>query len=287
MQPSSPPHYTFSDLLSIMARLRAPDGCPWDREQTHATLLPHLIEEAYEFIDAAQEGDAAHMREELGDVLLQVVFHAQVAREAGTFDIDGVIHELATKLVRRHPHVFGTAAGVDTADKVTAQWDEIKRAEKGGRKDEGDASAGAPGLLGDLPRSLPPLHKAMKISKRAVKAGFEWPDWQGVAAKVREELAEFEAEAATLQHEPEDRRTARRDALELELGDLMFSVINLGRHLDLDPEQALARTNAKFVARFRAMERLAAAEGKALETLALEEQEALWQRAKKEETRQP
>lgn len=287
------PPYSFSDLLSIMARLRAPDGCPWDRKQTHASLLPYLIEEAYEFIDAAESGDAAHMREELGDVLLQVVFHAQVAREAGAFDIDGVIHDIAAKLVRRHPHVFGTAEGVDTADQVTAQWDEIKRAEKSGK----DAAADATGILGDLPRSLPPLHKAMKISRRAVKAGFEWPDWQGVAAKVREELAEFEAEATRLEalHKqgethaaPEkaaretDERAQIRDALELELGDLMFSVVNLARYLDLDPERALARTNAKFVQRFQAMERSAAADGQPLEGRPLEELDALWEKAKKE-----
>jgi MazG family protein len=264
--------YAFSDLVAIMARLRAPDGCPWDREQTHASLLPYLVEEAHEFIDAAENGDAAHMREELGDVLLQVVFHAQVAHEAGTFDIDGVVHDIAEKLVRRHPHVFGApgqAAGVDTADKVITQWDEIKKAEKAGK------SAESPGLLGEIPRSLPPLPKALKISKRAVKVGFEWPDWQGVAAKVREELAEFEAEANA-----EDKE-GRRDALEMELGDLLFAVVNLGRILDLDPERALARSNAKFVTRFRAMESMAAAEGVPLEGRTVEEMEALWQRAKR------
>lgn len=290
------PRYSFSDLLSIMERLRAPGGCPWDREQTHASLLPYLIEEAYEFIDAAESGDANHMREELGDVLLQVVFHAQVAREAGTFDIDGVVHDIAAKLVRRHPHVFAEAAGIDTADKVTAQWDEIKKAEKvekAGKTEDGEeakTAAPAPGLLGDIPRSLPPLHKAMKISRRAVKAGFEWPTWREVAAKVREELAELEAEAESLSsletkgETTEDARAKLRDALELELGDVMFSVVNLARHLDLDPERALARTNTKFVTRFRAMERLAAAEGKDFETLDLAAMDALWERAKKEES---
>lgn len=300
------PRYSFSDLLSIMERLRAPGGCPWDREQTHASLLPYLIEEAYEFIDAAESGDANHMREELGDVLLQVVFHAQVAREAGTFDIDGVVHDIAAKLVRRHPHVFAETTGIDTADKVTAQWDEIKKAEKSGKTGDATNEAkateapAAPGLLGDLPRALPPLHKAMKISKRAVKAGFEWPTWREVAAKVREELAELEAEAERLsalktKGENEDNpqaldaareaeRTRVRDALELELGDVMFSVVNLARHLDLEPERALARTNAKFVARFHAMERMAAAEGKDFEALDLAAMDALWERAKKEES---
>jgi tetrapyrrole methylase family protein/MazG family protein len=275
------PKYSFPDLLAIMERLRAPGGCPWDREQTHASLLPYLVEEAYEFIEAAERNDPAHMREELGDVLLQVVFHAQVAREAGTFDIDGVVHDIAEKLVRRHPHVFADTAGLDTADKVTAQWDEIKRAEKAGKADAPAEAAApkAPGLLGDIPRGLPPLHKAMKISRRAVKAGFEWPDWQGVAAKVREELAEFEAEAEALARNGEN--TKDRAALELELGDLMFSVVNLGRHLGLDPELALARTNAKFVKRFQAMEAMARAEGKPFEGRTLEEMEALWERAKK------
>jgi tetrapyrrole methylase family protein/MazG family protein len=269
----TPKTYTFPELIDIMARLRAPDGCPWDREQTHASLLPYLVEEAHEFIDAAESGDAAHMREELGDVLLQVVFHAQVGREAGTFDIDGVVHDIAEKLVRRHPHVFGETAGVDTADKVTAQWDEIKKAEKSGKAVKGANES--PGLLGEIPRSLPPLPKALKISQRAVKVGFEWPDWQGVAAKVREELAEFEAEAVS-----EDKE-GRRDALEMELGDLLFAVVNLGRILDLDPERALARSNAKFVGRFRAMEKLAENEGIPFEGRSVEEMEALWQRVKR------
>jgi len=273
--------YSFPDLLDIMARLRAPGGCPWDREQTHASLLPYLIEEAHEFIDAAESGDAVHMREELGDVLLQVVFHAQVAHEAGTFDIEGVVHDIAEKLVRRHPHVFAQTAGVDTADKVVAQWDEIKKSEKGVKNPEGDAKPHS--LLGELPRSLPPVPKAMKISKRAVKVGFEWPTWRDVAAKVREELAEFEAEAEALEKanaEQDGKSEGFRDALELELGDLMFSVINLARHLDLDPERALARTNVKFVKRFQAMERLADQEGKPFEGRTLDEMEALWQRAK-------
>lgn len=272
------PKYTFPDLLDIMARLRAPGGCPWDREQTHASLLPYLVEEAHEFIDAAEQGEPAAMREELGDVLLQVVFHAQVAREAGTFDIDGVIHDIAAKLVRRHPHVFAETAGVDTADKVTAQWDEIKKAEKngvGGAGVDGTVSDTAPGVLDGaldgIPRSLPPLPKALKISQRAVKAGFEWPDWQGVAAKVREELEEFEAEA----------RAGDRDAQEEELGDLLFSVVNLGRILKIDPDRALARANAKFTRRFRAMEALAATEGAPLAERSVEEMEVLWQKVKK------
>lgn len=285
--PSTPqPPYSFADLVSIMAKLRAPDGCPWDREQTHESILGCLIEESYEFVDAVERKDAVNMREELGDVLLQVVFHARMAEEAGTFDVNGVIHDISEKLIRRHPHVFGDAAGVDSADKVAVQWDAIKKMEKAGKNNAAvpgteKTEAGAEpdrieSLLGELPRSLPPLHKAMKISKRAVKAGFEWPDWQGVAAKVREELAEFETEAKAGVAE-------NRDALELELGDLMFSVVNLGRYLGLDPERALARTNAKFVRRFEAMEALAKAEGASIEGRPLAELDALWTRVKIEE----
>lgn len=268
------PKHSFDDLLSIMARLRAPDGCPWDREQTHASLLPYLVEETHEFLDAAEGGDPGEMRDELGDVLLQVVFHAQLAREAGTFDAADVIHGLCEKLIRRHPHVFGETAGVDTADKVTAQWDDIKKVEKVEKAEKsGEDAAAAPGLLGDIPRSLPPLPKALKISKRAVKAGFEWPDWRGVAAQVREELAEFEAEVDG----------GDREALEGELGDLLFSVVNLGRYFGIDPDRALARTNAKFTRRFRAMERLAEEEGRPFAGRPLAEMEGLWEKAKRGE----
>jgi tetrapyrrole methylase family protein/MazG family protein len=279
------PPYSFADLLTIMARLRAPDGCPWDREQSHESILNCLIEESYEFVDAVERKDTANMREELGDVLLQVIFHAQMAQEAGTFDVNGVIHDISEKLIRRHPHVFADVAGVDSADKVATQWDAIKKLEKAGKQTvpaTGPEGADAtddtqdPGLLGDLPRSMPPLHKAMKISKRAVKAGFEWPDWQGVAAKVREELGEFEAEAKA-------GADADRDALEMELGDLMFSVVNLGRYLGLDPERALARTNAKFVRRFRDMEAMAKTENIPLEGRSLESLDSLWERAKSKE----
>jgi tetrapyrrole methylase family protein/MazG family protein len=265
----TPQTYSFADLVDIMARLRAPNGCPWDREQTHESLLPYLIEESHEFIDAVEHKDVANMREELGDVLLQVIFHAEVAREAGTFDVNGVIQDISEKLVRRHPHVFGEAAEkteIDNADAVVTQWDKIKKAEKA-----------AGGILDGIPRSLPPFPKALKISQKAVKAGFEWPHWTGVAAKVREELAEFEAEAVT------SEKSENREALEEELGDLFFSVVNLGRHFKIDPERALARTNAKFATRFRAMEEMAAQAGRSFDSHSLEEMEALWTRAKKNE----
>lgn len=260
--------YSFPELIDIMAKLRAPDGCPWDREQTHASILSCLIEESYEFVDAVERNDLPNMREELGDLLLQVVFHAEMAREAGNFDVNDVVHVIAEKLVRRHPHVFANVAGVDSADKVAVQWDEIKKVEKGEAKEK------SWGALGEIPKHLPSLLKALKISKRAVKAGFEWPDWTGVSAKVREELAEFEVEAV------KTGDAADRDALEGELGDLLFSVVNLGRVFDIDPERALARTNVKFTARFHAMEAMATKAGKTFESHSLEEMEELWVRAK-------
>ena len=268
------PPYSFSDLVAIMERLRAPGGCPWDREQTHASLLPYLVEEAYEFIEAAENNDAAHMREELGDVLLQVVFHAQVAKEGGTFDVNGVIGDIAAKLIRRHPHVFGGATA-DTADAVVTQWDEIKKAEKAEKGVKAGGSEERKSLLDGIPRGLPALPKALKISERAVKAGFEWPDWKGVAEKVREELAEFEAEAS--------EKEIDRDAMELELGDLLFAVVNLGRRVGLDPERALSKSNAKFTARWRAMEAMAEKEGAPLAGRPVEALEALWQKAKQAE----
>jgi tetrapyrrole methylase family protein/MazG family protein len=244
-----------------MARLRAPDGCPWDREQTHASILSCLVEEAYEFVDAVEREDVANMREELGDLLLQVVFHSQMAREAGKFNVEDVIRELCEKLVRRHPHVFGEGR-LENANQVQVQWDELKKAEKQALKETG--------ALGEIPKHLPALLKALKIQKRAAKVGFDWPDWKGPAAKVAEELREFEAEAAQ----------GNADSLAEELGDLLFAVVNLGRFFDLDPERVLAAANAKFVARFRAMEKTSNDSGSKFEELKPDEMERLWEKAK-------
>lgn len=261
-----PNQYTFSDLVDIMSRLRAPDGCPWDREQTHESILSCLVEEAYEFVDAVERNDLPNMREELGDLLLQVVFHAQMAKEAGNFNLDGVLQDICEKLVRRHPHVFGESR-LDTADAVQTQWDEVKKTEKSAE------SRQEHGALGEIPKHLPALLKALKIQKRAGKTGFDWPEWKGSAAKVAEELAEFEVEA--------DRNNAA--AAERELGDLLFAAVNLGRFFDVDPERALAGANARFSKRFRSMEKFANAEGKPLEGRTLESMNSLWERAKEQE----
>ncbi|MBW8888323.1 MAG: nucleoside triphosphate pyrophosphohydrolase [Fibrobacteres bacterium] len=267
------PSYTLSDLLAIMARLRAPDGCPWDRKQTHASLLNYLIEESYEFIDAVEAGDKANMSEELGDVLLQVVFHAQLAQEAGDFDFAAVVQGIADKLVRRHPHVFGEMKLAD-AEAVEVKWAELKRAEK--QTGEAAAADAKPeGGLGEVPKHLPALLKAEKLQKRAAVHGFDWPDWKGPAAKIREELIELEAEANALDRDP--------DRIEDEFGDLLFAAVNLGRFFKLDPERALARANRKFISRYGKMEAMAKGEGKDFGSLPLDEKEAYWVRTKEEE----
>lgn len=275
-RPPSPIHNNRGDiqaLLDIMARLRAPDGCPWDRKQTHASILNCLIEEAYEFVDAVENHDAANMREELGDLLLQVVFHAQMAAEAGTFAFPDVVESISEKLVRRHPHVFADSA-VDTAEGVQKQWDEIKQQEKA------EQGAAPEGPLGALPKHLPALLKAEKIQKKAAGQGFDWPDWNGPLDKVREELDELRREAEAPAGATAEAEAARKDRQESELGDLLFAAVNLGRHLKVDPEKALARANRKFLDRYDKMHAMATAEGKAWGALSLEEKDSYWDRVK-------
>jgi MazG family protein len=255
----------LEQLLRIMARLRAPDGCPWDREQNHSTLRQTVIEEAYEVAAAINSGDDANLREELGDLLLQVVFHAQMASEEGRFDFDGVARAIVEKLVRRHPHVFGSESASDAAAVLT-RWEEIKRAEKG-------ATAGSSSVLDGVSEGLPGLMRAEKIQKRAAKVGFDWSDVPPVIGKVREELGEVET------------ATARGDAaaIEEEMGDLLFAVVNLARKLKVDGEVALQRATDKFSARFRAVEALAAQRGLAMDKLTLAELDAIWDEVKRGE----
>lgn len=252
----------FDELVRIMAVLRAPDGCPWDREQTHMTLRRHLVEEAYEAVAAIESGDDAEIRDELGDILLQVVFHAQIASEEGRFDIDDVAGAIVEKLERRHPHIFGDAVA-DTPAEVMTRWDAIKRTENA-RKDHTS-------ILEGIAPTLPALAYAEKISRRAVSAGFEWETVDDVWVKVHEEIAELQA---TDHGTPE---------AEDELGDLLFTVVNVGRKMGIDPEQALRMTCAKFIRRFTAMERAAAGQGRDLAGMGIDEQEALWRQAKEGE----
>lgn len=243
-------------LRAIVAALRGPGGCPWDIEQTHASLRAGLIEEAYEVVDAIDSRDDANLREELGDLLLQVVFHAQIAAETGRFDFDSLTHEHCEKLIRRHPHVFGDDSCADSAA-VLKRWDEIKRAEKGAEPES---------VLDHISGALPALTRAEKIQKKAAKVGFDWPDAAPVFAKVREELHEIE--------------TAPADQIEEEVGDLLFAVVNLARKLHIDAETALHGATRKFSTRFRAIEAIARARDLKLETMTLAELDTLWDEVK-------
>jgi MazG family protein len=260
--------YSFANLVEIMARLRAPGGCPWDREQSYESLRSYVIEEAYEVVDAIDGQDHRELAEELGDLLLQVVFLAQLGAEDGRFTIDDVVQTICDKLIRRHPHVFGDVSA-DDPEEVLRNWERIKAAERAAKAAAG-SEAGASrekGRFDGIPKSLPSLMRAFQVSDRVVRVGFDWPDLDGVLDKVHEELRELEAE-----HDPGRR--------ELEFGDLLFTLVNAGRHLGLDAEQALRRANEKFVARFDRLERRARSEGVALDRLAPAEWEARWQAVK-------
>jgi tetrapyrrole methylase family protein/MazG family protein len=254
----------FEALVGIMARLRAPDGCPWDREQDHQTLKRYFVEETYEVLEAIDSEDPDHLCEELGDALLQVVFHAQLAREEALFTIDDVSESITTKLVRRHPHVFGEIS-VSGSDEVLTNWEKIKRSEKheGWRKS----------ILDGVPKDLPALMKAMEISKRVVKVGFEWDRFEDVLAKLEEELAELKAELA--RDEPD------QTAITSEIGDLLFTVVQIARWRKVDPEEALRTMLTRFSDRFRYIEEKAAEQGRELTSMTLLEMDALWDEAKK------
>jgi ATP diphosphatase len=255
-------------LVEIMAALRdRKDGCPWDVEQTFATIAPYTIEEAYEVADAIDRGDLSALRDELGDLLLQVVFHAQMAKEAGAFDIDDVARAICDKLVRRHPHVFG-GARIDGAAAQTRAWEEHKARERG----ENAAAGASAGALDGIAVGLPALTRALKLQARAARVGFDWADAAGVVDKLDEEAKELRAAMAGSPPEPAQ--------LADEIGDLLFTCVNLARKLGIDPEAALRRASGKFESRFRRMERLAAAEGRSLREASASELEALWMRAK-------
>lgn len=292
-------HPEMDKLIRTIWRLRQADGCPWDREQTHASISKNMIEEAYEAVDAIRENSAAHICEEFGDVLEQVLLHAQIAADAGEFNIDDVAHGLNEKLVRRHPHVFGElaqrldaeAAGetgsadsettdatasaaaptptANTEQEALDRWDEVKRLEREARGEFADGAQ--PGLLDSIPESLPALMQAQKISKRAVKAGFEWETTADVWAKFAEERAEFEQEAPG------------SEAATLEFGDLLFTLVNVARKEGIDAEEALAASNRKFRARWAAMEQAAREQGFNIDELTTTQQNELWDQIKAQE----
>ncbi len=257
----------FAELVKVMARLRAPGGCPWDRKQTFETIKPYLLEETYEVMDAIDAADWPGVAEELGDLLLQPVFLAEMANEEGLFSISDSLDAIHTKLIRRHPHVFGDA-DAETPEDVKRRWDEIKKEEKAEQGKAADAS-----VLDGVPRSLPALVEAEKISQKAAGVGFEWPNIDGVMEKLQEEAAEL-ARA---------REGGERTEIEHELGDLLFTVVNLARFLKVDPEQALRKTNARFRWRFGFVEQQIAAAGGTFAETPLEGMEELWQEAKRRE----
>lgn len=264
--------YAMDDLLQIMAKLRDPDGgCPWDVQQDFASIAPYTIEEAYEVADAIERANMDDLKGELGDLLLQVVFHAQMAAEAGHFAYADVVNAISEKMVVRHPHVFGDMT-VEDADAQTAAWETQKAAERAAKA---EAAGLVPSALDDVAGGLPALMRAEKFQKRAARVGFDWPSPAPVVDQVREELDEVVAEIDG----------GDPDRLEDEIGDLLFTCVNLARKLGVDPETALRRTNAKFERRFRSVEGYAAADGNTLPDMSLDEMEAFWKRAKADERR--
>ncbi|MDM3888305.1 nucleoside triphosphate pyrophosphohydrolase [Pseudomonas sp. BCRC 81390] len=272
--------YTLDDLLHLMARLRDPQyGCPWDLQQNYASIVPHTIEEAYEVADTIERGDFEHLQGELGDLLFQVVYYSQLAREEGRFEFDGVVDSITRKLIRRHPHVFPTGelyAPVDTPSlseaQVKSRWEEIKAEERAEKSQPEQLS-----LLDDVPAALPALSRAAKLQKRAATVGFDWPAALPVLDKVREELDEVLQAMAD----------GDSDALEDEIGDLLFATVNLARHLKHDPEHALRRANRKFERRFRFIEQALRDSGRPIEDCSLDELDALWGEAKRQEKNLP
>lgn len=259
----------FEKLVAVQARLRAPKGCPWDREQTHQTLRTYLLEEVYEVLEALDTGNDAKFAEEMGDLLLQIVFHSQIAREQGRFTVADVIREIHDKMIRRHPHVFGEARARDSAE-VLRNWEQIKAEERRTRNAPGPKDREAPSLLDGVSRALPATLEGLQLTRKASRIGFDWEDSAGVIAKMQEEKAELETAL----------EGGSRHKIEEEMGDLLFASVNLARFLEVDPEIALKKANAKFVRRFRAMEARARESGREFKNLPREEMEALWEATK-------
>ena len=254
---------SFAELVKVMARLRAADGCPWDREQTHASLKPYLLEEAYEALEAIDVGDDGELCKELGDVLLQVVFHAQIAGEEGRFSIDDVARAIVDKLIHRHPHVFGDLE-VDGADQVVTNWERIKQEERRGKDRQ-------PSVLDGVPKQLPALLRAQRIQGKASRVGFDWDEIAGPLAKVEEEFAELR----------KAMEVGSAAEVEEEFGDLLFALVNVGRFLKLAPEDTLRRAVEKFERRFRQVEETARTQGRDLQEMSMQEMDQIWDQIKK------
>jgi len=268
------PSRDIARLLEIMAALRDPDtGCAWDVAQTFETIAPYTIEEAYEVAEAIERRDLRDLRDELGDLLLQVVFHARMAEEQGAFDFGGVVEAITAKLIRRHPHVFGEARDL-APEQIKQIWDQIKAGEKAARRSaRGEATLETSGLLDEVPLAIPALSRAEKLTRQAARVGFDWPETKQVVEKIREELSEVEGAI----------EGGEKSDVEEEIGDLLFSVANLARHCGIDSEAALRGTNAKFLRRFRAIETGLSRTGRDINACSLEEMETLWIEAKNAE----
>src|SRR5262245_25616675 len=261
----------FDRLVEIMTTLRGPNGCPWDKQQDFSSLKPMLVEEVYEVLEAIDNEDYGGLAEELGDLLLHVVFHAQLGKEAGRFDINTVIEKISEKLLRRHPHVFGDETA-SSPEEVIKNWEAIKAQEKAAKLENRTPEQRS--LLEGIPSKLPAIHEAHQISSRAARVGFDWPDVEGIFEKLQEEVRELREVIAA------GNDAGRRERLEDEIGDMLFVIVNIARYLKIDSESALKRANRKFKARFRYMERELERQGKSLEQTPIEEMEALWQKAK-------
>ena len=284
-------HPAFNQFVATISALRAPDGCPWDREQTHASISHNMIEEAYEAVCAIEEEDTSHLREELGDVLLQVVLQSQIAADEGEFSIDDVCADVNAKMVRRHPHVFGSVEA-SNASEVLDVWDQVKLAERQAAGDADGTGASKPeGLLDGVPRTFPALMEAQKISRKAAAVGFEWDSIEDVWGKVAEEKAELIEAYASAPHaangkidtsvageyDLDEEQAARlAEAAEMEFGDVLFALVNVGRRMGIDAESALRASNAKFRARWAAMEEIASQQGKRMQDFSTSEQNKLW-----------
>ncbi|MGD9728047.1 MAG: nucleoside triphosphate pyrophosphohydrolase [Nitrospiraceae bacterium] len=270
----------FDRIVEIMAALRAPGGCPWDRKQTHESLKPYLLEETYEVLETIDQQDKRKLREELGDVLLQVLFHSQIASEEGSFTVTDVMDQLGDKLIRRHPHVFQKSSGGEGAinsDQVLHRWEEIKRAE---RQESGRTGS----VLHDIPKTLPALLRAYQVQARAARVGFDWPDnaegLDQVSAKIDEELSELRRAIHPPSQPDRPRPDTERDMMEAELGDVLFSMVNFARHLKINPEDALRQATNRFAERFHFIEEQATKTGRAMNELSLQEMDAYWEQAK-------
>jgi|SRR5579859_2002170 len=271
----------FEKLVAVQARLRAPNGCPWDREQTHATLRTYLIEEAYEVLEALEGRDDAKFAEEMGDLLLQIVFHSQIAREEGRFTVADVIREVHDKMVRRHPHVFGEKRAKDAAE-VLKNWEQLKKEERSAAaKKNGEGAKKAESLMDGVSKALPATLEGFQLTRRAARIGFDWESVDGVIEKMKEETEELRREIGGVSRAAGGGKKSGRT--EEEMGDLLFAAVNLARWLEIDPEIALKKANAKFAARFRLMEKMAAESGRALANVPRDEMERLWEAGKEDE----